>query len=571
METPAGCAMAGSAEERSERLLPAATSYEEACRQFRWRIPAHYNIASDVCDRHAANADAVALIQETVGGPRSWTFREIQRIANQLANTMTACGMARQSRVAVLLGQDVEAAITHVAAWKAAMISVSMSRLFGPDALLHRLADSGAQMLVTDRDGFAAVAAVRERLPELRTVLLIDGDGPGALDFWRTLSRASDGFQTLRTNASEPAFINYTSGTTGAPKGVVKAHHAMLGQMPAIEFCHDFFPRPGDLFWSPADWSWLAGLMNVLFPAWFHGKPVLAYRARQFDPEEALALMARHRVRNTLLTPTMLKLMRQVPGVLGRSDVQLRSIVSGSEVVGAELSAWAREAFDVDVHVVFGQTECNSVIGNNGRLMKIKPGSLGRPMPGHEVAIVDAAGQVLPRGERGNIAFRRPDPKMMLGYWNQPDATKEKFVGDWMLTGDLGLCDDEGYFWFHAREDDVISSSGYRIGPGEIEDTLLKHPAVAMAAVVGVPDTKRGQAIKAFIVPSQCTQATEDLRQEIRDYVKARLAKHEAPHEIEFVHSLPLTSNGKILRRELREQEIRRQETGAQGARPDPT
>lgn len=541
-------------------LITQASSYEEICRKFRWQIPVHYNMAHDVCDRHAADPDTVALIQEAPGGPRLWTFREIQRAANRLANVILAAGLPRGSRVAVLLGQDVEAAVTHVAAWKAAMISVPMSRLFGPDALLHRLSDSGARLLVTDRDGYASLAAMRDRLPTLSAVLLIDGAQSGALDFWGTLEAASDAFDTRRTRADEPAFMNYTSGTTGAPKGVLKAHQAMLGQMPAVEFCHNFFPQHGDLFWSPADWSWLAGMMNILFPAWFHGKPVLAYRAKHFDPEEALDVLARYRVRNTLLTPTMLKLMRQVPDRPGRFDVQLRSIISGSEVVGAELSAWTREAFGIDVHVVFGQTECNSAIGNNGQLMPIKPGALGRSLPGHQAAIVDREGQPLPDGTVGNIAFRRPDPKMMIEYWNRPVATEEKYVGDWMLTGDLGLRDAEGYFWFHARADDVISSSGYRIGPGEIEDTLLKHPAVAMAAVVGVPDARRGQSIKAFIVPALEVQPSEELTREIQTFVKTRLAKHEAPHEIEFVESLPMTGNGKILRRELREAEIRKRD-----------
>ncbi len=298
-------------------------------------------------------------------------------------------------------------------------------------------------------------------------------------------------------------------------------------------------------------------MMNVLFPAWFHGKPVLAYRAQHFDPEEALAVMARHRVRNTLLTPTMLKLIRQVPEKRGR-EMQLRSIVSGSEAVGAELATWTREAFGIDVHVIFGQTECNSAIGNNGRIMPIRLGALGRSLPGQHAAIVDDEGQELPDGTMGNIAFRSPHPKMMTQYWNQPDATQEKFVSDWMLTGDLGRRDEHGYFWFDARADDVISSSGYRIGPGEIEDTLLKHPAVAMAAVVGVPDERRGESIKAFIVAVSGAQPSEELTQEIQEFVKTWLAKHEAPREIEFVASLPMTSNGKILRRELRESEIRK-------------
>ena len=538
-------------------FISAGSSYEEIYRSFRWSIPVHYNIAHDVCDRHAADPDALALIQEHATGPRRWTFRDVQRAANCLANVIVGSGLPRHSRVAVLLGQDVEAAITHVAAWKSAMISVTMSRLFGRDALLHRLSDSGARILVTDRESYNSVVAIRDHLPELEQVFLIDGIDSGAQDFWTTLSRASDEFATLSTRADEPAFMNYTSGTTGLAKGVLKAHQAMLGQMPAIEFCHDFYPQAGDLFWSPADWSWLAGMMNILFPAWFYGKPVVAHRSRSFDAEQALDTMARYRVRNTLLTPTMLKLMRQVPDLRGRFDLHLRSIVSGSEAVGAELMAWTKEELRLDVHVVFGQTECNSAIGNNAHVMPVKPGALGRSMPGHVAAIVDARGQPLADGTVGNLAFARPDPKMMLAYWNQPEATRRKFAGDWMLTGDLGWRDDDGYFWFNARGDDVISSSGYRIGPAEIEDTLLKHPAVVMAAVIGVPDVERGEFIKAFIVATGDASADDDLRRDIREFVRVRLAKHEAPREIEFVATLPMTANGKILRRELRDAEVR--------------
>ncbi len=534
--------------------IRAGTSYDEIYRAFRWAVPQRYNIAHDVCDRHAAaDPSAVALIEETAQGVRRWTFAQIRQAANRLANSLLALPLPRGSRLAILLGQDVEAPIAHVAAWKCGMVSVTMSRLFGTDALKHRLVDSGASLLVTDAAGCALVDGLRGELPALQRVLCTDGPHAGADGFWQTLERASDAFANVDTLAVEPAFMNYTSGTTGAPKGVLKAHQAMLGQMPATEFCHDFFPQPGDLFWSPADWSWLAGMMNILFPAWFHGKPVLAFRARTFDPEEALATMARHRVRNTLLTPTMLKLMRQVPDLRARHELPLRSVISGSEAVGAELSNWAREELGLAIHVVFGQTECNCAIGNNARLMPVKPGALGRPLPGHVAAIVDPAGQPVADGTVGQIAFRRPDPKMMLAYWGQPEATRQKFAGDWMLTGDLGWRDDEGYFWFTARDDDVISSSGYRIGPGEIEDALLKHPAVAMAAVIGVPDARRGESIKAFIVPAKGVPADDPLKEAIRAFVKTRLARHEAPHAIEFVRSLPLTANGKILRRELRE------------------
>lgn len=538
-------------------FIKQASTYEEIYNSFSWAIPEFCNIATLVCDRHAA-ANGCALIHEGRNGVRYWTFGEIQRAANQLANLLGSLGLRPRDRLAILLGQDPEAPISHIGAWKSGMISVTMSRLFGPDALLHRLNDSGALALVTDRQSYQNIYPIRERLPNLKHVLLVDGPEEGAIDFWATLDRASASFATINTRASDPAYINYTSGTTGLPKGVLKPHGAMIGQMPAIEFIHDFYPQENDLFWSPADWSWLAGLMGVLFPAWFYAKPVLAFRANGFDAEQALHMMAKHKVRNSMLTPTMLKQMRQIPSPRERFDLCLRSIVSGSEAVGVELMSWSQEALGLGIHIAFGQTECNAMIGNSSRVMPIKPAALGRAMPGHKVAIIGDDGSELRPGEIGNIGFHRPDPIMMVEYWKNPVATQEKFRGDWLLTGDLGWQDEDGYFWFHSRADDVISSAGYRIGPAEIEDTLLTHSAVAMAGAIGVPDAQRGEIIKAFIVLRSGVEPASKLADEIRLYVRNRLAKHEAPREIEFVDQLPLTPTGKIMRRELRNRELQK-------------
>lgn len=329
----------------------------------------------------------------------------------------------------------------------------------------------------------------------------------------------------------------------------------MLGHLPGAEFCLDFFPQPDDLMWSPADWSWLAGLMDVLMPAWFHGVPVLTFRATRFDPEQAFAMIGRHRVRTTLLVPTMLRLMRQVPDPVGRFGAKLRAIYSGGESVGKELLEWSTEMLKVPINEVFGQTECNLVLGSNASVMPIKPGSIGRPIPGHVAAVVDDAGQVVPRGTTGNIAVRRPDPVMMLEYWQNQEATRDKYANDWLLTGDLGMCDEDGYFWFQGRADDVITSSGYRIGPAEIEDALVRHSAVVMAAVIGVPDPVRTESIKAFVILKDGFSGSDLLAQQIRNFVREHLAKHEVPRDIEFVDALPMTTTGKIQRRKLREAE----------------
>jgi acetyl-CoA synthetase len=537
-------------------LITRADTYEEVYAAFHWRLPQRYNIAHDVCDRHASDPAKLALIHERPdGGIDRYSFRQIQGFANQFAHVLQQQGLQRGDRVMLYLGQHPATAITHVACWKAGLVSVPTSILFGVDALEYRLQTCGAKVLVTDRANYPTVAAAQALVPSVQQVFLIDGAESNALPFWETLARASDQFATLSLHPDDPAFLNFTSGTTGWPKGALQGHRSMLGHMPGFEFLYDFFPQDGDVMWSPADWAWLAGLMDVLMPSWFHGKPVLTYRAASFDPEEAYRLMGKHKVRAALLTPTMLKLMRQVPDPLSRFDVKLRTVISGGESVGKELLDWSSRTLGVQVNEGYGQTECNLVLGNCGLVLKPKPGSLGRALPGHVAGIVDDQGVPLPAGEVGHIAFRRPDPVMLLEYWNNPKATAEKFAGDWLLTGDLGLCDEDGYFWFRGRADDVITSSGYRIGPSEIEDALARHPAVAMAAVIGVPDPVRTETIKAFVMLAPGHLPSEALAEEIRLSVRARLAKHEYPREIEFVDKLPMTTTGKILRRELRARE----------------
>jgi acetyl-CoA synthetase len=532
-------------------MLPQASSYEEVLRRFRWQVPERYNIAVDVCERQRPDALALIFIDEQHREQR-FSFGDIRALSNRFANVLAARGLARGDRIGVLLAQSPETAVAHLAAWKAGLISVPLFTLFGEDALEFRLADSGARAIVTDEGGLAKLMAIRDRLPELAAVFAISGGGAGVRDFHGELVRASNDFAPLDTAAEDPALIIYTSGTTGNPKGALHAHRVLLGHLPGVEMPHEFFPQPGDLFWTPADWAWIGGLFDVLMPAWHHGVPVLAYRARKFDPEEAFALMAKYRVRNAFMPPTALKLMRQLGGGR-RPGVEPRSIGSGGETLGEELLAWGRATLGVTINEFYGQTECNLVVGNNAPLFPVRPGSMGRAIPGHEVRIVDERGTPLPAGENGHIGIRRGDPVMFLEYWRNPRATAEKFAGDYLLTGDLGRQDQDGYFWFLGRSDDVITSAGYRIGPGEIEDCLMKHPAVALAAAVGVPDPVRTEVVKAFLVLKPGARGTPALAREIQDFVKTRLAAHEYPRLVEFVDALPMTATGKIIRRELRE------------------
>jgi len=533
-------------------LIKRADTYREIYDAFRWQVPARFNMAVACCDRWADDPARVALIHEQPDGKvRRYSFAELQGLSNRCANMLVGLGLARGDRVLLLLGQRPETAILHLGAWRAGMVSVLCSVLFGADAVVYRVQTSGAKLVITDD---ANLAKAIEAAGEAR-VLCVDGARDVADDFWALLRTGAEAFATVDTAADDPAFICFTSGTTGPAKGALHAHRALLGHMPCIEMQHDFFPHRGDVVWSPADWAWIAGLMDVLMPSWFHGMPVLAFRSIGFAPEQAFHMMAKHEVTNALLVPTMIRLMKQVPDPLARYDLKLRSLISGGEAVGSEIIEWTRETLNVRINEVFGQTECNLVLGHNETLMPPKPGSLGQPIPGHIGAVVDDDGNELPAGEVGHIAFKRPDPVMLLEYWNNPQATTDKFVDDWLLTGDLGQRDEDGYFWYRGRADDVITSAGYRIGPGEIEEALLRHPAVRLAAAIGVPDPVRTESIKAFLVLADGQQPTEVLENEIREFVKTRLARHEYPRAIEFVDTLPTTTTGKIMRRELRERE----------------
>ena len=533
-------------------LIKRAATYREIYDAFRWQVPARFNMAVACCDRWAADPARVALIHEQPDGEvRRYSFAELQGLSNRCANMLVGLGLARGDRVLLLLGQRPETAILHLGAWRAGMISVLCSVLFGADAVQYRVQTPGAKLVITDE---ANLATALEAAGEAR-VLCVDGACESADDFWALLREGADTFTTVDTAADDPAFICFTSGTTGPAKGALHAHRTLLGHVPCIEMQHDFFPQRGDLQWGPLDWAWIAGLMDLLMPSWFHGMPVLAFRSIGFDPEQAYHMMAKHRVTNALLVPTMIRLMKQVPDPLARFDLNLRSLVSGGEAVGKEIIEWTQETLNVRINEVFGQTECNLVLGHNAMLMQPKPGSLGQPIPGHVGAVVDDEGNELPPGEVGHIAFKRPDPVMLLEYWNNPQATKDKFVGNWLLTGDLGQRDEDGYFWYHGRADDVITSAGYRIGPGEIEEALLRHPAVRLAAAIGVPDPVRTESIKAFLVLAEGQRPSEALEHEIREFVRTRLARHEYPRAIEFVDSLPTTTTGKIMRRELRERE----------------
>jgi acetyl-CoA synthetase len=478
-------------------------------------VPAQVNIGVDVCERHPRDGLAL-VVTDGREATRRVTFGELSDDSNRLANALRARGIGEGDRVGIALPQRPETAVAHIAAYKLGAIAVPLSTRFGPDAMAVRLEDAEPAIVLADR--------------ELENVETIDVDD----DLPALLAAASERFQPVATAADSPALIVYTSGTTGPPKGALLAHRVLHGHLPGFELSHDFFPQPDDLIWSPADWAWMGGLFDVLLPGLYHGRPVLAFSTTKFDPELAFDLIPRLGVRNVFMPATALRMMAAHDG----PALSLRTLASGGEMVGEETASWCSERLGARLNEFFGQTEANLLIGNCAA-WPAKPGSMGRAYPGHDVRLVEGEVTV---GVEG-------DPVVFLGYWRDEAATAEKVRDGRLHTGDLAEVDADGYFRFVGRTDDLISSAGHRIGPGEIEDCLVRHPAVSLAAVIGIPDEVRGEAIKAFVV---ATSPSDELAAELKALVRERLAAYEVPREIEFAAELPLTTSGKIRRNELR-------------------
>jgi len=505
------------------------------------------------------------LWEDETGLTARYTFRDLQSQANRLSNGLTGLGIGRGDKVAIVLPQRPETAIAHIACYQLGAVTVPLSFLFGPDALEYRLQNSEAKVVLCDPASLPGLAAIRPALPALSHVIGVAGARESWTEGWESLlASASDEFAAVATRATDPAVLVYTSGTTGPPKGALMPHQCLLGNLPGFIYSHDLFPQDDDLFWSPADWAWTGGLMDALLPTLYFGRPILGFRGR-FDPERALALMAKYRVRNTFLFPTALKMMmKAVPQPRVRFVLSLRSIMSAGEALGTTVFAWAQDALGVTVNEMFGQTEMNYIVGNSHTLWPTKPGSMGRPYPGHRIAVIDDAGSEMPVGELGEVAMHRmgsdgtPDPVFFLEYFKNPDATVKKFTGDWCRTGDLASRDSEGYLWYQGRADDMFKAAGYRIGPTEIENCLVKHPAVANAAVVPSPDDTRGNVVKAFVVLAAGHAPAPALEEDLQEHVRRFLAPYEYPKEIEFIDALPMTTTGKVQRRVLRERERER-------------
>ena len=548
--------------------------YAELHDGFRWHVPEQFNIAEACCTRWARDTpDAVAIRHEHEDGTRKTvTYRALDRDAARLAAALRKLGVASGDRVAIVMPQRIETAVAHIAIHRLGAVAMPLSMLFGPEALEYRINDSGARLAIVDESAIDNVLAARPLCAGLAAIVAVGGaEGRGDVD-WRALLAAERGAVAAEiTRADDPAVLIYTSGTTGPPKGALLAHRCLIGNLPGFVASQNWFgfshetPRSDAVFWSPADWAWTGGLMDALLPTLYFGREIVAYQGR-FSPETAFEILERDGVTHTFLFPTALKaMMKAVPAPRDRYRLRLEAIMSAGEAVGDAVFAWCRDALGVPVNEMFGQTEMNYIVGNSFALWPARPGSMGRPYPGHRVAVIDDAGVECPRGTPGDVALHRldvhgdPDPVFFVGYWNNDTATAAKFTGDlsnsWCRTGDMAVMDADGYLWYHGRSDDVFKAAGYRIGPSEIENCLVKHPAVANAAVVPKPDAQRGAVVKAYIVLAPGFEGSPQLVDELQQHVRGRLAPYEYPKEIEFIDALPMTTTGKVQRRVLRLQE----------------
>ena len=607
---------------------------------FGWQVPERFNIAQVCCARWAGDertAGRTAIRAHAAqAGASTLTYRSLQEQADRLSQALAALGVGQGDRVAIVMPQRFETAIAYMAVFQMGAVAMPLSMLFGPDALEYRLQNSDAVVAICDESSIANIAAVRGNCPALRTVIGVGGAAQQAdLDWERELSRQAGGFAAVATKADDGAVLIYTSGTTGPPKGALIPHRALIGNLPGFVCSQNWFgfatnghtatpspargragvgagtlrampdaageratPSPPDpetqsVFWSPADWAWTGGLMDALLPTLYFGRTIVGYNGR-FSPELAFQLMQEHGVSHTFLFPTALKaMMKAYPEPRRRFRLRLQAIMSAGEAVGDAVFGYCRDQLGVTVNEMFGQTEINYVVGNcsmewaargNGAPVRqhaqigwpARPGSMGRPYPGHRIAVIDDDGNECPVGVAGDVAVNRydvhgdPDPIFFLGYWKNEGATRAKFTGDWCRTGDLATRDADGYLWYQGRADDVFKAAGYRIGPSEIENCLVKHPAVINAAVVPKPDRERGALVKAFVVLSPDFAAERErlaagsadfdarLVAQLQAHVRGKLAPYEYPKEIEFIAALPMTTTGKVQRRVLRLREEER-------------
>lgn len=536
------------------------TDFDELRKAFEWEIPDRFNIAEYYCERWANRKGQVALFAiDSDDRERTFTYWQLENFANQFANFLIQQGIEKGDRVGVVSPQKPETLITLFGLWKVGAVPVPLSTLFGPDALKHRLSDCRARGCIADIGNIMATRECQDSIESLEFTLTVDTPAKeDELEFWEALDDQPRSFDTVSTAPDDTALILYTSGTTGRPKGVVHGHQVMLGFLPGFLtiLCNNDL-RKEDLFWTPTEWAWVA-FFAIALPGMFYGKPLFA-NAGQFDAEQTLELIDQYGVTHLLLTPTIARMMMQIDDAGERWNFDhVRGIWSGGEEPTETVMDWVSETFENSTpHVAYGQTEA-VFAGECSALMEPKRGTLGRAVPGSEAAVVDpkTAEPNVQMGDVGELAVRyEGNPLCFKGYWEDPEKTEKKIQNGWLLTEDLGSRDADDYLTFVGRKDDVLISSGYRIGPEEIEDAVATHEAVLDAGVIGVPDDLRGEVPKAFIELAEEYKPTDNLKGELQSYVKDRLAKYKYPRQVEFIDELPRTTTGKIQRYELRKSE----------------
>ncbi|MFH1975479.1 MAG: AMP-binding protein [Pseudomonadota bacterium] len=539
-------------------------SWDQLCANFKWEIPEKkMNAAYYVCDAHAEDKSKVAIFHEDGTGQKGKiTFWELKNLTNRLANYLQSQGLNKGDRVAICMPQRAETIISHIAAWKLGCVSMPLTVLFGSDGLKYRLEHSDAKVAIVEDTVLDTLRGIKQNLKDLKKILVV-GDvelEEDEIEFGEAMAGMPRDFDPVELDPDDNMVLIYTGGTTGDPKGVVHRHSWIFrgpGHFAAL--CNAEI-RPGDVFWNPADFAWGGPLFDLAFPGLFYGKPILTYSGGgKFDPEKAFKLIEDYGLTILYIPPTGLRMMRQVDNPSAKFDLSSgRVLMSGAEAFGKALPEWAAKTFGshIVVHEAYGQTEATLLTMNCQRYYEYKY-NIGKAVPGLKVEVLDDEGNVLPPREQGEIAIGAFDgnPVVFKEYWKNPEETKAKFKGNWMLTGDLGTKDKDGYFTFLSRKDDIIISSGYRFGPSEIEDILIKHEAVVEAAVIGVPDETRGEIPKAFVILREGYEPTDDLVMKLQVFVQKRLAKHEYPRKIQFVAELPKTTTGKIKRRDLRKME----------------
>jgi acetyl-CoA synthetase len=516
--------------------------YEQACKEHRWEVPDRYNIAADVCDSQPG--DRVAMVFEDFkGNQRELTWDEQRRLANQAANLLAAHGVERADRVAVCAPASPETAAAFLGTWKTGAILLSLSVLYGDEGIRHRIGDSKPKVILTDAENAGRMPA--ELVDE---VLVLTPE---------LLAEQSDEFETVDTAADDPAQLYYTSGTTGLAKGILHAHRYLLGHE-EFRYCHDV--QPDELFHGMGEWAWAAGICPLIGP-WRYGATQFVYaREGGFDPHKQLEVLSRHGVTNVFTTPTAMRSMMSIADAGTRYPQTFRMVCSAGEPLNPEAIRWFRKQYGVTVLDFYGLTESYPLCGNFP-FMEVREGSMGKPMPGWDVQILDEDERPVARGERGEICLRaRSNPHYPLGYWNNEEAAEETFGGEWFHSKDAAEQDEDGYYWYSGRADDVIISAGYRIGPFEVESACIEHPAVQEAAAVASPDERRGMVVKAFVVLAEGHEPSDELAEEIKSSVRGSLSAYAYPRLIEFTDELPKTLTGKIRRIELREAERERVE-----------